>query len=166
MDTTPRQANRFFRPVAALAIVAILIAACGGATVPTQTVKPIGTPASGGAREIAIAMQDISFDTTAIDVTAGETIQFVFTNTGAIRHEAIIGDMARQEEHKMEMTEMTGSAAPDESQMAMAEPWELRLDPGATGTLDFTFDHAGTFYIGCHEPGHYAAGMVATVNVN
>lgn len=162
MDTSPRTTNRSFRLVAAIAIVAILIAACGAAGAPTQTITPIQTPATAGAREVAIAMQDISFDATAIDVAAGETIHFVFTNTGQIRHEAVIGDMDRQTEHEMEMM---ASIAPDASHVEMAEEGEISLDPGATGSVDFTFDKAGTFYIGCHEPGHYAAGMVATVTV-
>ena len=142
--------------------MAIFAAGCGAAGAPTQTIKPIQSQTPAGAREVTIAMQDISFDPTVIDVTAGETIHFVFTNTGKIRHEAVIGDLDRQSEHEMEMM---ASMAPNASHMEMAEEGEISLDPGATGTLAFTFDQAGTFYIGCHEPGHYAAGMVATVNV-
>lgn len=162
MDTTLRTATRSFGPVATLMVVAFFVAACGAAGAPTETIQPIQTPASAGAREVAIAMQDISFDAAAIDVAAGETIRFVFTNTGQIRHEAVIGDLDRQTEHEMEMM---ASMAPDASHMEMAEEGEISLDPGATGSVDFTFDKAGTFYIGCHEPGHYAAGMVATINV-
>jgi uncharacterized cupredoxin-like copper-binding protein len=37
--------------------------------------------------------------------------------------------------------------------------------PGQTVTLTHTFTEAGTTMIGCHEPGHYQAGMRLTVRV-
>lgn len=37
------------------------------------------------------------------------------------------------------------------------------VDPGATEDLTATFDRTGTFIIGCHQPGHFEAGMKATV---
>ena len=39
------------------------------------------------------------------------------------------------------------------------------FEPGKSGDLTYRFDEAGTYEIGCHEPGHYAAGMKITVNV-
>lgn len=141
--------------------LALVVVACGGAAASTQTIKPSASPATSGPREIAIEMVDIAFGTTSIDVAAGQTIHFVFHNTGAIRHEAVIGDKQRQEDHEMEMM---ASMAPDSSQMEM-EAGEISLEPGTSGSIDYTFDTAGTFFIGCHEPGHYAAGMVVTVNV-
>ncbi|HZD22712.1 MAG TPA: hypothetical protein VE569_04835 [Acidimicrobiia bacterium] len=37
--------------------------------------------------------------------------------------------------------------------------------PGEIRTLTWTFTEADTVLIGCHEPGHYLAGMKATINV-
>jgi uncharacterized cupredoxin-like copper-binding protein len=37
--------------------------------------------------------------------------------------------------------------------------------PGDTGELTYTFDEAGPLEVGCHEPGHYDAGMKIAVNV-
>ena len=38
--------------------------------------------------------------------------------------------------------------------------------PGESKGLEHTFATAGSVLIGCHEPGHYAGGMVATVAVD
>jgi uncharacterized cupredoxin-like copper-binding protein len=41
----------------------------------------------------------------------------------------------------------------------------LTLDPGKQGELIYTFDGTGPLEIGCHQPGHYAAGMKIAVTV-
>lgn len=41
----------------------------------------------------------------------------------------------------------------------------IAVEPGATGTLEYTFEQAGEILAGCHEPGHYEAGMVASMTV-
>jgi uncharacterized cupredoxin-like copper-binding protein len=41
----------------------------------------------------------------------------------------------------------------------------ITLQPGETKTLEYTFEEAGELLAGCHEPGHYDAGMVATITV-
>jgi uncharacterized cupredoxin-like copper-binding protein len=42
----------------------------------------------------------------------------------------------------------------------------LTVEPGKTGELQHTFDAAGETLIGCHEPGHYEAGMRVAVTVS
>lgn len=41
----------------------------------------------------------------------------------------------------------------------------ITLEPGESGELTHTFDEAGTIEIGCHQPGHYDAGMRANITV-
>ena len=41
----------------------------------------------------------------------------------------------------------------------------LVLDAGQSGELMVTFDDVGEFIIGCHIPGHWEAGMRATIAV-
>jgi uncharacterized cupredoxin-like copper-binding protein len=53
-----------------------------------------------------------------------------------------------------------------EGGMAHDEPDGISVDPGGSKVLEHTFAAAGTVLIGCHEPGHYAGGMVATVAVD
>lgn len=159
MNTTQRTPVRNLKVLAMVAAGALLLAACGSSAARSQTVTPSAASTASVARVIDIEMVDIAFTTKSIDVAAGETIHFVFKNMGTIRHEAVIGDQERQDEHEMEMT------APGASQMNMAEEGKISLEPGTSGSVDYTFDTAGTFLIGCHEPGHYPAGMVVTVNV-
>ena len=42
----------------------------------------------------------------------------------------------------------------------------VNLDPGQTDSFQYTFDEAGAELLaGCHEPGHYDRGMVATITI-
>ncbi len=41
----------------------------------------------------------------------------------------------------------------------------ITVKPGKTGSLTYTFDKAGETIIGCHENGHYDAGMKIAVTV-
>ena len=138
--------------------ISTVLAACGGGS---------STTASGST--IKIAMKDIAFDPTTVQVRRGDTVSFEFKNTGAVVHEAFIGDQAAQDSHAMEMSaggmsstdsmgEHGGGHGAEGSEM-------VTVDPGKTGTLSYTFATAGTFIIGCHQPGHYEAGMKVTVTV-
>lgn len=41
------------------------------------------------------------------------------------------------------------------------------VEPGQTETFDYTFaSQAGEILAGCHEPGHYDAGMVAKITIS
>ncbi len=42
----------------------------------------------------------------------------------------------------------------------------LVVEPGEVGELTHTFDESGAVQLGCHEPGHYEAGMVMDVDVS
>ena len=42
----------------------------------------------------------------------------------------------------------------------------ITVEPGERGETTHTFgDEAGEVLIGCHQPGHYEGGMVATIDV-
>jgi len=42
----------------------------------------------------------------------------------------------------------------------------VSVDAGQTETFEYTFGDAGSALLaGCHEPGHYGGGMVATITV-
>lgn len=103
-------------------------------------------------------MSEFKFSPDHLDVTPGETVHFVLVNQEAVNHEIVFGDQEAQDEHEKEMA--SGEA------MHMAEPGEAELDPGQTKTLDYTFpNHPGTLLYGCHEPGHWPAGMKGTVTI-
>lgn len=102
------------------------------------------------------ASDDLTFGPDTFEVSAGETIQFVITNIGAITHDFTIGDEEAQEAHEEEMAE---------GGMEHSEPNAVVLEPGETKTLTWKFTEAGTVLVGCHQPGHYAGGMTGVIEV-
>ena len=49
--------------------------------------------------------------------------------------------------------------------MAHEDPNAVVIGPSETQELTWHFSEAGVFVIGCHQPGHYAAGMVGALTV-
>lgn len=142
------------RVVPVLLFLPALLAACSS----RGSNAPGATSAPSGPRVIEVTMtDDLRYQPAGLTVSAGETIRFEITNAGQIRHEFFIGDEDEQAAHEDEMREMGG--------MAHDEPNGVAVDPGQTKSLEHTFRAADSTLIGCHEPGHYDGGMVATVTV-
>lgn len=131
--------------------LALLAAACGSD----------GTTSSDdpSARTVEVEMRDIAYSPTELSVEVGETIRFVFENTGDVAHDAFVGDEAAQADHEGEMMSPDGG-------MHHGGSDAITVEPGDTGELTYTFDDAGTILVGCHEQGHYAQGMKITVAVS
>lgn len=152
----------------ALALVlasAVTLAACGG----DDGSEPVGGSADTP-RTIEITMTDMAFTPSELDVTVGETVNFVFRNDGAVRHEAVFGTLAEQEVHHTEMAEMGGAhdgmeggTMPHDEEMT--ELHSVVVEPGDTIELTHIFDTAGQLMVGCHEPGHWEAGMKMDIDV-
>lgn len=101
---------------------------------------------------------ELAFDPATVEVRAGEVITFEVTNVGKIPHDFTLGDEHTQQEHERQMAEMG-------SEMAHVEPNAMTLGPGETGSITWRFHDAGEVLYGCHQPGHYDAGMVGSVDV-
>lgn len=122
-------------------------------------------------RTIDVGMTDNAFNPTTMQVRKGETVMFRFRNNGKVRHEAVIGDAAKQDAHHRDMTASTGSPgstgsagdghgpATEMGGHGAGNPDSVTVDPGKSGEITHTFDRDGTLMIGCHEPGHWEAGM-------
>ena len=145
--------------IAGFVALTALVAACGETRQTSPTGTSGGDASTTGTRTVEIVMEDIKFDQTTLTVTAGQAINFRFTNTGKIAHDAFIGDEAAQADHEAEMAEMSDTGGHD------MEAGAITLQPGDSGELSFTFDKSGVYQIGCHQPGHYAAGMKIEVTV-
>ncbi|HEX2882977.1 MAG TPA: hypothetical protein VHQ42_00225 [Candidatus Limnocylindria bacterium] len=104
----------------------------------------------------ATLSDDMAIQLSESDFRVGETIRFEVTNEGAIVHEFYLGDEEEQAHHAEEMADMG---------MSHDDPNGVAVDPGATETLEYTFGEAGELLAGCHEQGHYEAGMVASMTV-
>ncbi len=130
----------------------LLLAACGTAGSPSVP------SASTGIRQVQITMTDaLRFEPGQIQARTGETLELVVRNAGNIRHELFLGSETEQAAHEAEMRRMT---------MAQDEPNGIFVEPGQTKVLRHTFGAAGTLIAGCHEVGHYPAGMKALISVN
>ena len=131
---------------ATLLVVVGILAACGDAE---------ESPAASGssARTVAVAMiDDLRFEPSSIEVNGGETVRFVLTNDGAIVHDFSPGTAMDHGGGMGSGGEMGGTA--------------VVLAPGETGELTYVFDQAGEVEFGCHQPGHFEAGMVFTAHVS
>lgn len=156
----------------------LVLAACGGESAPepgstaadTDTTMAgdddhsefaFGEPADAAEADRVVeitASDDFRFDPASITVTAGEIVTFRVVNTGAIPHDFTLGDEGTQQAHAEEMEEMAGMAMPD-------EPNAIEIGPGETRELTWHFTEPGNLLIGCHQVGHYEAGMKAEVLV-
>lgn len=141
------------RRVLALVTAVVFLGGCGGG-------GGHGSHSSAD-RVVNVTMRDIAFDPSAVEVKAGETVRFVFHNEGQIRHDAFIGDEAAQAEHEKEMKE-AGSDGKD----GHGDGHGITVDPGDIGSLTHKFKAGDSLIIGCHEVGHYAAGMKVAVTVS
>lgn len=151
------------------ALIGLALVACGDSTEADNQdddmdmTTGFGEPAEAGDADRVIEMtahDDFRFDPAQITITAGETITFRVTNVGNLPHDFTLGDEATQDEHEEEMSEMAES-----EEMMHDEPNVLSLPAGETHELTWHFTEPGPVLIGCHEVGHYAAGMMATITV-
>ena len=99
--------------------------------------------------QMLIKSDDMSFK-------SGETIRFNITNKGELEHEFVLDTVERNAEHKIEMAKMD---------MEHDDPNRIRLEPGASGEVVWTFANAGTFEAACLIAGHYESGMYREVSV-
>jgi len=175
--------------VAALALV-VPTAACGDDGGGVDGTAGLGQ----GARLELVTMSDNAFTPNAFRAKVGERVTYRFVNVGTERHEAVLGDQARQDAHaeamrQFESTSSTepepqGSAAPGRAgatgpgrsrprvahraaaaHPGMTDPFAVLVEPGSSGEITITFDQPGQLILGCHEPGHWESGMHATIDI-
>lgn len=144
--------NRRTIPGGAAALL-MLLAGCGSGHDESH-----GGSAAEASRTVEVEMRDIAYEPAAVTVQAGETVKFVFRNVGEAVHDAFVGDGAAQAEHENDMRKSEGPHHGDDDHA-------VTVKPGDTASLTYTFDQPGSVLIGCHQPGHYQAGMKLTVAV-
>jgi uncharacterized cupredoxin-like copper-binding protein len=119
---------------------------------------------------VEITMEDNRFVPNEVELRKGETVTFRFVNEGTVRHEAVFGPTAEQDRHAGEMTGdphgMDHAASPNSTESTTSTPAPvMNIDPGETAELPYAAPTSGEILIGCHEPGHWEAGMKATVRL-
>lgn len=142
--------------VGALAMLVATISACSavGSDIATDRAD---------ARVVELTVSaDARFTPDRIEVRTGETIRFVIENPTASDHEMFIGPADEQDRHH---AQHVGAPVPDQAAVPHFGYGKF-LPAFGDAVLDYTFSQAGEVLIGCHLPGHYEGGHVATVVVS
>lgn len=141
------------RATGIVAVTVTLISACAiPATTPVASTNP-------GTRVVVTLTDMMKIEPVAMTVTARTPVTFVVTNIGQITHEFTLGDADVQDEHEQEMMSMGGGP------MGHDEDNAISVAPGQTKELTYTFEMPGMSFAGCHVPGHYPAGMKASISI-
>ena len=98
------------------------------------------------------------FEPTTLSFKKGETVRLLLTNKGQTDHEFVMDSHEGNQKHKKAMEKY-----PD---MEHADPNAIRLEPGKTGEIIWTFANPGSFEFACLIPGHYEAGMKGELTVD
>ena len=98
------------------------------------------------------ALDELEFDPSEIEVTAGDTIEFLVTNEGQADHEFVLGDAGDHGEH---------------AEMGHADAYATGvIPPGETKSLIWTFTEVSEVGFACHIDGHDSQGMTGTISVS
>ncbi|RQP21796.1 cupredoxin domain-containing protein [Piscinibacter terrae] len=109
-------------------------------------------------RTVSVDMTDaMRFNPSSISAKQNETIRFVIKNSGAVKHEFVLGTEAELKEHYELMKKFP--------EMEHSDPNQVTVAPGKTGEVIWKFTKAGKIDFACLQPGHYDAGMKGAVNV-
>ena len=139
--------------LAAVGVLGLVVTACGSSSNNTGA-------AGDDSRTINIEMRDTVFAPDHVTVPAGQEVRLVFYNAGKVDHDAFIGDEMAQSDHEQEM-----NAKDSDMHHGNADSGAITVEPGKTGALTHTFEAGDEMLIGCHQPGHYAAGMKLAVTL-
>lgn len=160
------RSSLMWRAFAAVGLTTVALVGCGSNGGGTSAGSSPSSAPTGTPRTVEVEMRDIAFSPDKLDVEAGETVRFVFHNTGKIAHDAFVGDQAAQEDHEMEMRQAGSNDMSGMSHGSSDAEGGITVDPGETKELTHTFTSGDGALIGCHQVGHYAAGMKININTN
>lgn len=139
---------------------ALVLAAAAAMAGPGHGSSPVGEPgeAAQATRTVKVEMtDDMRFTPGEIAVRQGETVRFVVTNSGAVKHELVLGTREELRAHYALMLKTPGMEHADDNMVSVA--------PGKTGEIVWRFSKAGNVHFACLQPGHYDAGMKGLVKV-
>jgi uncharacterized cupredoxin-like copper-binding protein len=124
-----------------LGVLVLAVAGCGA--------KAAATSKANGPTTVNITLTEFKITSSVTSFTVGTPYHFVVTNAGQTQHELMIMPVA--------MGTASENARDASKLLEVSE-----LDPGQSGTTDFTFTTpalAGTLEMACHVTGHYESKM-------
>lgn len=138
--------------VVVLAGLALLLVSCGG----QAGASPPAT------RDITVSISGMRFVPDQFEVHVDETIRFVVSNPTDLPHELFIGTMPEQLAHHRAVM-----SQPPAQQVELMQHfgYGIYLLAHDSGEFIYHFGEAAQVMIGCHVPGHWEAGMLATITV-
>lgn len=111
-------------------------------------------------RTVEVIMTEMAFEPAGFRVAAGETVQFVLRNQGAVEHEFRLTTMHAAEEHIA-----SGHEGHDDEGGHSHDEMSVVVQPGAVTVFVANFEEAGAFdIVACLLPGHFEAGMHAPLS--
>ena len=114
--------------------------------------------AAKASRTVQVDMSDaMRFTPSRLAVRQGETVRFVIKNSGALKHEFVLGTEKELKEHYELMKKFP--------EMEHSDPNMVTVAPGTTGEVVWRFTRTGKVDFACLQPGHYDAGMKGAVTV-
>lgn len=154
-----------------IARVVAAIAVCGWAAGATYAHGGAGHGSSWGhpgtakdvTRTVKLDASEYSFSVPALAFKSGETVKFVVTNKGKLKHELTIGDATEQSKHAAEMSKMSDMHHDEKTHEMPAN--SIHVGPGETRELIWTFSKAGKLLFACNYPGHADLGMEGKITV-
>jgi len=139
--------TRLFGATLLLGLLVLAITGCGAKTAAAS--KSSQSSNASGPTTVTITLTEFKIASSLSTFKVGVPYHFVVTNAGTTTHELMIMPTAK------------GTASEDERDAS--ELFEIsELDPGQSGTKDFTFTAAapaGVLEMACHVPGHYESNM-------
>ena len=129
-------------------VLAALLAGCSG-----------NAPATGP-RVIEVTIDGYHFVPDHFTVHRGETVRFLVSNPDRIGHELFIGTIEEQAARRG-----TEVATPSDAADVAHFGYGIYLPALTDGEFDYAFSNESDLLIGCHIPGHWERGMVATIDV-
>lgn len=140
--------TQVWRTLAAALVVGL--SGCGGAAVADGT-EP---------RIIEISVDGYHFVPDHFTVQQGDSVRFMISNPDRVAHELFIGTVAEQAERRA-----AAPSPPDDGGDVTHFGYGIYVPAMTDGELDYAFSEDADLLIGCHLPGHWEKGMVATIDV-
>ena len=123
-------------------------------------------------------MFDNYYEPNEIVIKKGETVKFIVKNMGELVHELNIATKEMHIKHQPEMLKMVEheilladridrnkmkEMAKKDHAMSHKHANSVLLEPNDTGEIIWKFNTSAKLEIACNVPGHYEAGMVASI---